>query len=102
MKIPPKMPRLKGFGFTREIIVYAVGAYHRFAFSRADVADLLAERGGRSAGKQSGNGSGHFAHCIRRDRPAAADKWHMDEVVIPDQRSEMLALAGRGCERRCS
>ena len=26
---------------------------------------------------------GHFANCIRRDRPAAADKWHLDEVVIP-------------------
>jgi len=26
---------------------------------------------------------GHFANCIRRDRPSAADKWHLDEVVIP-------------------
>lgn len=25
----------------------------------------------------------HFADCIRRDRPAAVDKWHLDEVVIP-------------------
>lgn len=24
----------------------------------------------------------HFANCISRDRPAAADKWHLDEVVI--------------------
>lgn len=26
---------------------------------------------------------GHFADCIKRDRPSAADKWHLDEVVIP-------------------
>ncbi len=25
----------------------------------------------------------HFADCIKRDRPGAADKWHLDEVVIP-------------------
>jgi putative transposase len=25
----------------------------------------------------------HSANCIRRDRPSAADKWHLDEVVIP-------------------
>ena len=39
------MPRLKGFRFPREIISYAVWAYHRFALSTADVEDLLAERG---------------------------------------------------------
>ena len=25
----------------------------------------------------------HFADCIKRDRPAAADNWHLDEVVVP-------------------
>ena len=25
----------------------------------------------------------HFANCIRRDRPAPSDNWHLDEVVIP-------------------
>lgn len=25
----------------------------------------------------------HFATCVKRDRPAANDKWHLDEVVIP-------------------
>ena len=39
------MPRLKGFRFPRDIIAYAVLAYHRFALSCADVEDLLAERG---------------------------------------------------------
>jgi putative transposase len=45
MKIPTSMPRLKGFRYTREIIAYAVWAYHRFAMSTADVEDLLSERG---------------------------------------------------------
>ena len=45
MQIPSSMPPLKGFRFPREIIAYAVWAYHRFALSTADVEDLLAERG---------------------------------------------------------
>ena len=31
-----------------------------------------------------------FACCIRRDRPAAVDKWHLDEVVIPMNRRKYL------------
>lgn len=57
MNIPCQMPRLKGFRFAREIIAYAVWAYHRFALSTADVEDLLAERGVVVSGKQSGFGS---------------------------------------------
>jgi len=34
------MPRLKGFRYPREIIAYAVWAYHRFTLSTADVEDL--------------------------------------------------------------
>jgi transposase-like protein len=87
MNIPSDMPRLKGFRFPREIIAYAVWAYHRFALSNADVEDLLAERGvivSREAIRLWVNRFGrHFADCIKRDRPTAADKWHLDEVVIP-------------------
>lgn len=87
MKISASMPRLKGFRFPREIISYAVWAYHRFALSTGDVEDLLAERGvfvSREAIRLWVNRFGaHFADYIRRDRPAAADKWHLDEVVIP-------------------
>ncbi|APG49426.1 Transposase (plasmid) [Phaeobacter porticola] len=39
------MSRPKGFCCPREIIAYAVWAYHRFALSTADVEDLLATRG---------------------------------------------------------
>jgi hypothetical protein len=45
MHSPCQVPCLKGFRSVREIIAYAVWAYHRFALSTADVEDLLAERG---------------------------------------------------------
>ncbi len=86
MNIPSDMPRLKGFRFPREVIAYAVWAYHRFALSTADVEDLLAERGvivSREAIRLWVNQFGrHFADCIKRERPGCADKWHLDEVVI--------------------
>lgn len=87
MKVPSTMPRLKGYRFPREIVSYAIWAYHRFALSTADVEDLLAERGvivSREAIRLWINRFGtHFAACIRRDRPRPNDKWHLDEVVIP-------------------
>ena len=87
MNIPTSMPRLKGFRLPREVISYAVWAYHRFALSTAEVEDLLAARGvlvSREAVRLWVNRFGrHFADCIKRDRPNAADKWHLDEVVIP-------------------
>ena len=86
MSIPTNMPRLKGFRYPREIIGYAVWAYHRLALSTADVEDLLAARGvivSRETVRLWVNRFGcHFADCIRRDRPRPNDKWHMDEVVI--------------------
>ena len=86
MNILTKMPGLKGFRYHREIIAYAVWAYHRFALSTADVEDLLAARGvivSREAVRLWVNRFGqHFADCIRRDRPWPNDKWHLDEVVI--------------------
>jgi len=87
MKLPCQMPRLKGYRFPREIIAYAVWAYNRFALSTADVEDLLAERGiivSREAIRLWVNRFGpHFANCVKRERPSAADKWHLDEVVVP-------------------
>ncbi len=86
MKIPLTLPRLKGFRFPREIIAYAVWAYHRFARSTADVEDLLAERGviiSRETVRNWVNRFGkHFADCLRRDRPRPNGKWHMDEIVV--------------------
>ena len=87
MNTPSSMPRLKGYRFPREIVAYAVWVYHRFALSTADVEDLLADRGvtvSRETIRKWVNRFGrHFADCIRRDRPVAGDKWHLDEVIIP-------------------
>lgn len=87
MNIPSSMPRLKGYRFPRKIVAYAVWVYHRFAFSTADVEDILVERGVmviRETIRKWVNRFGrHFADCIKRDRPAAVDKWHLAEVVIP-------------------
>ena len=86
MTVPPTMLRLKGFRLPREVVAYAIWAYHRFALSTADVEDLLAERGvavSREAIRLWVNRFGaHFAACIRRDRSAPADKWHLDEAVV--------------------
>lgn len=87
MKILTEMPRLKGYRFPREVVAYAVWAYHRLALSMADVEDLLAERDitvSRETVRKWVNRFGrHFADYIKRDRPTAADKWHLDEVVVP-------------------
>tara|TARA_B100000767_G_scaffold186192_1_gene173662 strand:- start:51 stop:743 length:693 start_codon:yes stop_codon:yes gene_type:complete len=81
------MPHIKGYRFPREVVAYAVWAYLRFALSTADVEDLLAERGvivSRESIRLWVNRFGcHFVDCIKCDRPKAADKWHLDEVVIP-------------------
>jgi putative transposase len=86
MLTPATMPRVKGFRFSREVVAYAVWAYHRFALSTADIEDLLAKRGvivSREAIRLWFNRFGrHFAACIKRDRPKPADEWHLDEVVI--------------------
>ena len=78
MNIPSSLPRLKGFRYPREVIAYAVWAYHRFALSTAGIEDLLAERGvivSREAVRLWVNRfDAHLARCIRRDRPKANDK----------------------------
>ena len=85
--MPDTLPCLKGYRFPREIVAFAVWAYHRFALSAGDVEDLLAERGGivsRETVRQWVHRfERQFASCIKRGRPAASDKWHIDEVVLP-------------------
>lgn len=80
------LSRIKGFRFPRSVIGYAVWAYHRFTLSLRDVEDLLAERGvtvSYETIRDWVNRFGQqFAARIRRDRPAPADKWYLDEVVI--------------------
>jgi putative transposase len=86
MKHRPTLPRLKGFRFPRKLIACAVRARDRLALSAADVEDRLAERGvivrREAIGPWVNRFGGRFAACIRRDRPRATDKRHLDEVVV--------------------
>ena len=81
------LSRLKGFRFPRSVIGYAVWAYHRFALSLRDAEDLLAARGITVSYETIRDWVARFgvqfAAKVRRDRPLPADKWHLDEVVIP-------------------
>jgi putative transposase len=79
--------RLKGCRFPRSGISYAVWAYHRFALSLRDVKDLLAAWG-LSVSYETfrvwvARFGVQFAAKVRQDRPSSADKWHLDEVVVP-------------------
>ena len=74
MNIPSNLPRLKGLCHPREVIAYAVWAYHRFALSTTDVEDLLAERGvivSRDAVRLWGN---HLAAKFGQPQVAITDK----------------------------
>ncbi|GFE67388.1 IS6 family transposase [Litoreibacter roseus] len=81
------LSRLKGFRFPRSVIGYAVWAYHRFALSLRDVEDLLASRGITVSYETVRDWVARFgiqfAAKVRRGRPRPADKWHLDEVVVP-------------------
>ncbi len=77
---------MKGYRFPRSVIADAVRAYHRFTMSLRDVEDLLATRGVMVSYETVRAWAHRFgpqmAAQIRRDRPRASDKWHLDEVVI--------------------
>jgi putative transposase len=87
MTKPKQSGAFSGHRFPPEIIGYAVWAYYRFSLSLRDVEDLLAARGVvvsyetiRAWAAKFGS---QYSKVIRRDRPSAADKWHVDEVVLP-------------------
>jgi len=86
MKAQASAPSYKRHRFPPEIIAHAVWLYFRFALRYRDVEELLAERGVlvtdetvrqwcRKFGQQ-------YANALRRRRPRAGDKWHLDEVFI--------------------
>ena len=72
--------------FPAEVICHAVWLYARFTLSFRDVEELLAERGLEVSNEtvrrwflKFGNG---IAANLRRSRPRANDRWHLDEMVI--------------------
>ena len=70
----------------REIISYAVWAYHRFCLSFRDVEDLLAERGiivSYETIRQWCQKFGpDYARKLKRREGRLGDHWHLDEVFI--------------------
>lgn len=87
MTKPKQADAFLGHRFPPEIIAYAVWIYHRFRMGLRDVEDLLAARGIvvsyetiRSCVAKFGL---RYAKVIRRDRFKVAEKWHLNEVVLP-------------------
>ena len=76
----------KGFRFPAEVISHAVWLYHRFPLSFREVEELLLARGivlSHEAIRAWCDRFGpQYAAGLRRRRPQAGDKWHLDEVFI--------------------
>jgi putative transposase len=75
-----------GYRFPREIISYAIWAYHRFCLSFRDVEDLLAERGIivsyesiRQWCEKFGSG---YVRKLKRREGRLGDCWHLDEIFL--------------------
>jgi len=72
--------------FPPEIIQHAVWVYARFTLSFRDVEDLLAERGIDVSNETVRRWFLKFGRLIaenlRRSRPRASARWHLDEMVI--------------------
>jgi putative transposase len=83
---PARDPLYRGYRFPREIISHAVWLYYRFHLSHRDVEDLLAERGVQVSYEAirlwCRRFGPAFAAALRRRRPRAGDKWHLDEVQL--------------------
>ncbi len=79
-------PLYRRHRFPAAIISHAVYLYYRFAISYRDVEELLAVRGivvsYETIRRWCVKFGPDFAAEIRRRRPAARDKWHLDEMHL--------------------
>ena len=76
----------KGFRFPAEVISHAVWLYHRFPLSYREVGELLLARGivvsHETVRAWCDRFGPQYAAGLRRRRPQAGDKWHLDEVYL--------------------
>jgi putative transposase len=76
----------KGFRFPAEIIAHAVWLYHRFPLSFREVEELLLARGivvsHETIRAWCDRFGPQYAAALRRRRPRAGDKWHLNEVFV--------------------
>jgi len=81
---PIRAPRYARHRFPAEVISYAIWLYFRFPLSLRMVEEMLVARGievSYETVRQPALKFGQdFADKIRRRRPAAGDKWHLDGV----------------------
>ncbi|MFB6878627.1 IS6 family transposase [Streptomyces sp. NPDC056323] len=79
-------PLYKGFRFPAEVISHAVWLYHRFPLSFREVEELLLARGitvfHEAIRRRCDRFGPRYAAALRRRRPQAGDKRHLDEVFL--------------------
>ena len=96
----------KGHRYPAEIIAHCVWLYHRFPLSFREVEELMLQRGvvvSYETIRQWCAKSGQVdANRLRRRRARPGDKWHLDEVVIADQRHDPLPVARGRPARQCA
>ena len=95
----------KGFRFPAEVISHAVWLYHRFPLSFREVEELLLARGivvsHETVRSWCDRFGPQYAAELRRRRPQAGDKWHLDEVFIHQgQRIAAVPVARGGPGRQ--
>jgi putative transposase len=82
----PLTNHYKNHRFPAEIISHAVWLYFRFCLSYRDVEELLFARGiivtYEAIRKLCRKFGQPYAHQLRRRRPRAGDKWHLDEIFL--------------------
>jgi putative transposase len=79
-------PSDKGFRYPPEIIAHCVWLYHRFPLSFREVEELMLARGVIVSYETLRQWCAKFgpvyAAGLRRRKPQAGDKWHLDEVFV--------------------
>jgi putative transposase len=79
-------PSYKGYRYPAEVIAHCVWLYHRFPLSFREVEELMLARGAIVSNETIRQWCAKFgptyARALRRRRPRAGDKWHLDEVFV--------------------
>ena len=79
-------PSYKGYRYPAEVIAHCVWLYHRFPLSFREVEELMLARGAivsyETIRQWCAKFGPTYARALRRRRPRAGDKWHLDEVFV--------------------
>ena len=78
--------RTRGCRYPAEVIAQCVWLYHRFPLSFREVEELMLARGAivsyETIRQWCAKFGPTYARALRRRRPRAGDKWHLDEVFV--------------------